>query len=265
MKNKRFNELAVCGIEAVKALERTHPEAISRLYFTSDRAPHFGGLCKKLAQRKCPYNCVQDAIELEKLSGTVHHQGVVAMIVHPEIPRLSEDEVTEWKSKNEAILILDRIGNANNLGAIVRSAAFFGITNLVIPMDEAQSTINTSTYRVAQGGMEFMHIYSVASIPRLLQSLENQYARIGTDVRTKKTVSDLPSIITKDGKKMPVALILGNEETGISDEIKSLCDALIRIPGKPFYTDSNGVERAAIESLNVAQSAAILLHEIGKL
>ena len=124
MKNKLNNELAVCGFAAVKSLEKKNSERITRLYFTAERAPLFGGLCKKLAQRKAPYNQVRDPIELERLSGTVHHQGVVAMIEAPEIQRLNTDIVDEWIAKKESALLLDRVGNANNLGAIVRSAAF---------------------------------------------------------------------------------------------------------------------------------------------
>ena len=77
--------MPVCGFAAVKTLEKINAHKIQRLYFTEERAPLFGGLCKKMAAAKKPYNKVQDPEELEKLSGTVHHQGVVAMITPPEI------------------------------------------------------------------------------------------------------------------------------------------------------------------------------------
>ena len=69
------------------------------------------------------------------------------MIEPPEILPLTTDVAAEWVSKGESAVILDRVGNANNLGAIVRSAAFFGIQNIIIPLDEAQSSITTSSYR----------------------------------------------------------------------------------------------------------------------
>ena len=78
-------ELAVCGFEAVKALAAEHPEKISRLFFAGSRAKMFGSLCKYLAQRKRLYRLVQSDAELEKLCGSVHHQGVVAMIEEPHI------------------------------------------------------------------------------------------------------------------------------------------------------------------------------------
>lgn len=263
MKNKKLKQLAVCGIEAVKALERAHPDAIQRLYFNQARAPHFGGLCKKLASKKIPYNCVQDDTELEKLCGSTHHQGVVAMIASPEIPRLSSSLVEEWCARGEHVLLLDRIGNANNLGAIIRSAVFFGIYNIVIPLDEAQSSITTSSYRVAQGGMEYISLYAVQSIEALMKDLDGKMLRIGTDVRAKKTLASLGDVYTKH--KKPLFVVLGNEEHGISTEVKANCDELIRIPGFALAKDAKGNAITAVESLNVAQAATLFLYEMSKL
>lgn len=254
MKNKLNNELAVCGFAAVKSLEKKNPERITRLYFTAERAPLFGGLCKKLSQRKAPYNQVRDPIELERLSGTVHHQGVVAMIESPEIRRLNTDIVDEWIGKKENALLLDRVGNANNLGAIVRSAAFFGMKNIVIPEDESQSSITTSSYRVAQGGMEFVDIFSVKSIPALLQAIQGKIIRIGTAASAKTPASKLQSL--RQGKG--ALIILGNEENGISQEVRSMCDETIAIP----HCGARNGNVAPIESLNVAQSASIILYEL---
>lgn len=249
MKNKLHQELAVCGFAAVKALEQKHPEQIRRLYFTSDRASQFGDLCRKLSTQKIPYNMVESSLELEKLCGSVHHQGVVAMIPQPEIMPLTKTDTDAWVAGNEAAIILDRIGNANNLGAIVRSAAYFGVKNIVLPIDEAQSSVTTSSYRVAQGGMESVNMYTVNSAARLLEGMKGRMIRIGTDLRAKTPVSEI-SVHCKD---KPPLIVLGNEETGISDTIRSLCDLLVIIPG--------AADVPAVESLNVAQAASVILYE----
>lgn len=256
MKNKKRNELAVCGFATVKKLEKNHPEKITRLYFTEDKAPLFGGLCKKLAKNHGIYN-QKPAEDLEKLSGTVHHQGVVAMIEAPEIQPLDSDITDSWVANGENAILLDRIGNANNFGAIVRSAAFFGIKNIVIPLDEAQSSITTSSYRVAEGGMEYVNIYSVRSSARLLEALSGKMIRVGTALEAKKSVSELKNI----GKDKPVLIILGNEEQGISDVVKSNCDELVIIPWAGM---NNGVKESVIDSLNVAQASSIIFYEMMK-
>jgi len=257
MKNKQRNELAVCGFATVKKLEKNHPEKIRRLYFTEEVAPKFGGLCKKLAQNHGIYN-QKPAEDLEKLSGTVHHQGVVAMIDAPEIQQLDSDITESWVEKGESAILLDRIGNANNFGAIVRSAAFFGIKNIVIPMDEAQSSITTSSYRVAEGGMEYVNVYCVRSIARLLEVLGGKMIRIGTDLSAKKTVADLGVAIRKEKDHKPLLIILGNEENGISDVVKENCDELVIIP----WAGMPEGKASVIDSLNVAQASSIILYEL---
>lgn len=250
MKNKQKQELAVCGFSAVKALEKEHPDSIHRFYFTSEKATFFGDLCKYLASQKIPYNLVESPVELEKLCGSVHHQGVVAMINQPEIPSLTKTDTDAWISSGESAILLDRIGNANNLGAIVRSAAFFGMKNIILPLDEAQSSVTTSSYRVAQGGMEYVKLYTVNSSYRLLEAMRGKMVRIGTDLKAKTPVSEISTIC--DGKGF--LLVLGNEETGISNEVRHMCDKLVIIPGTNV-----------VESLNVAQAASILLYECSKI
>lgn len=256
MKNTKRNELAVCGFAAVKKLEKNHPEKITRLYFTEEVAPKFGGLCKKLAKQHGIYN-QKPASELEKLSGTVHHQGVVAMIESPEIIPLDSEITDSWIENCENAVLLDRIGNAANFGAIVRSAAFFGIKNIIIPLDEAQTSITTSSYRVAEGGMEYVNIYSVNSSVRLLEALKGKMIRVGTDLSAKKTAAELKNL-SSGGK--PVLIILGNEEKGISDMVRKNCDELIIIP----WDGMKKGKECVIDSLNVAQASSILFYELMK-
>lgn len=256
MKNTQNNELAVCGLSAVKKLEKNRGDLIRRLYFTKETASLFGGLCKKLAKNHGIYNMVENE-DLEKLCGSVHHQGVVAMIYAPQIAPLDSDVTDKWVADGESALVLDRIGNANNLGAIVRSAAFFGMKNIVIPNDEAQSSITTSSYRVAEGGMEYVKIYSVNSIPRLMEAVRGKMVRVGTALSAEKTVSQLAGICA--GK--PALIVLGNEENGISDEVRKNCDALVIIP---FAGMGKGANEPQVESLNVAQAASVILYELSK-
>lgn len=257
MKNTLRNEMAVCGFAAVKTLEKINAQKITRLYFTEDRAPLFGGLCKKMAASKKPYNQVKDPIELEKLCGSVHHQGVVAMIETPEILPLNTAITAMWAAEKQDAIILDRIGNANNLGAIVRSAAFFGIRNIVIPLDEAQSSITTSSYRVAEGGMEFVNIYSVRSISFLLKDMAGKMMRFGTSLDATKKVSEIKNACNGKG----ALIVLGNEEKGISREVKQNCDELVIIPFAGMGTNAGGPK---VDSLNVAQAASVIMYELKK-
>ena len=174
----------------------------------------------------------------------------------PQITPLDSDITDSWIANGENAVLLDRIGNANNFGAIVRSAAFFGIKNIVIPLDEAQSSITTSSYRVAEGGMEYVNIYSVKSSERLLEALSGRMVRVGTALDAKKPVSFLNEAAKS---KKPIIVVLGNEETGISTTVKKNCDELVIIPWAGM---NKGVEQSCVDSLNVAQAASIIFYEL---
>ncbi|MCR4790980.1 MAG: RNA methyltransferase [Treponemataceae bacterium] len=252
MKNKKNKELAVCGFAAVKAIEAKNPQIVKRLYFTEDRASSFKSLCKLMAQEKNPYNIVGEE-DLEKLSGSNHHQGVVAMIEMPKIQELIPSITNEILHAKENLILLDRIGNANNFGAIVRSAAFFGIKNIVIPTDEAQTTITTSSYRTAQGGMEYVKIYKVNSTASFLAFMKDKMVRFGTDVKSKTPVSQMKELCHKAGNKGAL-IVLGNEEKGISSAVKANCDYLVTIPS-PITLDT-------FDSLNVAQASSVIFYAL---
>lgn len=244
-------ELAVCGFEAAKALAAEHPEKISRFFFTGSRAKAFGSLCKYLAQKKRLYRLVESGTELEKLCGSVHHQGVVAMITPPSIPSVTVSHIRQWEAEGAAVLMLDRIGNANNLGALIRSAAFFGIEHIVISGEDAQAQITPSAYRIAQGGMEFVHLYTAQTAEHLLSACEGSLVRIGADHRAYRSLKDLPAVLQAGEAAV---IVLGNEETGITPEAKKQCDVLIKIRGS-----------GAIESLNVAQAGTLFCSALAAL
>ena len=266
MKNKQKHELAVCGYAAVKALAKINPHKIKRFYYTAQRALEFGFLCKTLAERKIPYNQVSAAAELEKLCGSVHHQGLAAMIELPAFLPVSPAELRDWAQNRENVLIFDNITNAQNAGSIIRSAAFFGVRRIILPAQTASALITTSAYRNAQGGMESVYLYAVRSLPALLHDMDGKLLRLAADVNARTSVREIGTLCKKkrsnsgDGgteTEKAIALVLGNEEQGINESVKKECDYSVCIPG------AHGKKGEAIpDSLNVAQAAAVILYEM---
>ncbi|GHV85501.1 RNA methyltransferase [Spirochaetia bacterium] len=270
MYNKLTNELAVCGINAVRSLSEVHPEKINRLFLREERLPLFTRLCKNLAERKRPYKMCDDE-ELERLCKTSHHQGIVAMIHEPVVEPAAPEDLETWAAAEKTGLLLCDIGNDLNLGAIVRSAAFFDASPIIltenrftrkteVPSPETDSEpvmdtfvrLSTAAYRAAEGGMEHVEFRSVRSPAAFLRSASKQLVTIGTDPRARIRIHDLPKIIQEQRKKKSgIVLVLGNEETGLPPEVKEFCSILARIPGT-----------GAIESLNVAQAASLFLQEL---
>jgi TrmH RNA methyltransferase len=264
MRNKLTDELAVCGFNAVAAVGEYHPETINRLFLREDRLPSLTGICKGLAERKRPYKICGDE-ELERICKSSHHQGVAAMIEAPVVEGATGEDLEFWASGGKTGLVLHSIGNDHNLGAIIRAAAFFDVHFVVLGGSEEGAALSTSAYRVAEGGMEHVTVRSVRNTAAFLWDASKRIVTIGADVKARLRLGDLPSLLDRltaglrrpesSGPARPgIALVLGNEETGLPREVKERCSALLRIPGT-----------GKIESLNVAQAAALFLHGIFEL
>ncbi|MCL2192298.1 MAG: RNA methyltransferase [Treponema sp.] len=253
MRNKLTDELAVCGLKAVLALAEYHPEMVNRLFLREDRFHLFTKLCKKLAERKRPYKtCLDD--ELERLCKSVHHQGVVAMIEEPEIEPLTREDLELWETEGKTGLVLHEVGNDHNLGAIIRAAAFFDVHFIVVNESDNEARLSTSAYRVAEGGMEHVTVRKIGNTAAFLKDAAKKIVVIGTDIRARRRIGDLSSTVkdlTVGAGRGGIALVLGNEEHGLPQIVKDSCSCLMRIPGTGY-----------IESLNVAQAAALFLREI---
>ncbi|MDR3249100.1 MAG: RNA methyltransferase [Treponema sp.] len=277
MRNRLTQELAICGVNAVLALGTYHPDQINRLFLREDRLTAFSRICKYLAGKNYPYKLCDDE-ELERLCKSSHHQGVVAMITEPEVQGATEEDLDLWAAEAKVGLILHSVGNDHNLGAMIRSAAFFDAHFVVLSGEDQEAKLSTSAYRVAEGGMEHVNIRGVQHTAAFLRAASKRIVTIGADPRARWRIRDLETIVedraaalAKRGggrqaqpdqdnaaqatyRRPGIALVVGNEETGLPPEVKELCSALVRIPGT-----------GNIESLNVAQAATLFLHEVFEL
>jgi TrmH RNA methyltransferase len=253
MRNRLTRELAVCGFNAAAALGELHPEKINRLFIREDRLKQFSGVCKALAGQKHPYKICGEE-ELERVCKSIHHQGVVAMIEEPVVEDLSQEDIDLWAAEGKTGLVLHSVGNDHNLGAMVRSAAFFDVHFVVISEADAEARLTTGAYRVAEGGMEHVTFRKARDTAALLKRLAPPVITVGAVLRARLRLRDLDAVIREKagGRALPgVAVVVGNEEAGLPREVESRCDALIRIPGT-----------GNVESLNVAQAATLFLHAL---
>ncbi len=238
------NELRICGLPAVRARFQRDAGSILRLFFDYETGRKVGVMCKALAAARKVYRCVEPA-ELEKIAGTVHHGGIVAVVLTPPLRAPLPADLARWAKARAPVLLLDRIGNAHNLGAIARSAAFFGVEHLVLPFDPGAALPNDAAYRVAEGGLEHVTVWRVPALPAFARSLaEAGYEVVGAATRGGSPRGTAPS-------DRPWALALGNEEAGLSADLAAACTRLVTIAGS-----------GRIESLNVSVAAAVLLHAL---
>jgi len=232
--------LRICGLAAVQALFDRDPGRVERLFFEPALRGALDANCQVLARSHKPYRQV-DSAELARIAGTVLHGGAVAIARPRPLVDLDPDALQGWAQDGKPLLILDGIGNPHNLGAIARSAAFFGLRRIVLADRPDQALPSDAAYRVAEGGLEHLMLYR-ARLPSVLRPVRRTYRIVGTSLAGNSTV------LNPTGDR-PVALILGNEKTGLDAPMLALCDDVVRIPGSGH-----------VQSLNVASAAAILIY-----
>jgi len=239
-------EQAICGLAAVRARFQGNAGSIRRLYFDFPTGKRIGVMCKALAQARKVYRCVEPAA-LEKIAGTVHHGGIVAVVAAEPLGPPTPAEVAAWARRKVSVLVLDRIGNPHNLGAIARTAAFLGVPVLVLAGDPGSARPSDAAYRVAEGGLEHLTLRVAADLATVLKEL----AAAGYEVVGAATTGGKALRRDRRREAGPVALVLGNEEHGLSPAVAQACTRLVTIPGS-----------GRLESLNVSVAAAILIWEL---
>jgi TrmH RNA methyltransferase len=236
---RRDVELRLHGLNAVQAVFARRPQAIRKLYLTEARIPHLQPLLKWCVANRVGYRVVEPA-DLQKLAASAHHEGVVADVLREEaIP------LTAWlrdlPAGPQCALWLDGVGNPHNLGALLRSAAHFGIGAILLPK-HATLALSGAAARVAEGGAEAVRFVRMGRDDNAIAQLHGAgFLLAATVVRGGSDVFRVP---------LPQRLVyvLGAEGEGMSAELVAACDMRLSIPGS-----------GAVESLNVAAATAVLL------
>jgi TrmH RNA methyltransferase len=179
------------------------------------------------------------------------------MIYEPAIEPLTDEDLAAWAEAGDAGLVLHQITNDHNVGAIARSAAFFGAKWLVLSgaSEDRALPLSTAAYRVAEGGLEHVTVRRVNNTSAFLRDASHSLFTLATDGRARLRISDLGTICRREAERLHVkkpglAIALGNEERGLPQEAKDACRVTVRVPGTGL-----------MESLNVAQAATLFLHE----
>lgn len=233
-------ELLYYGVHMCEALSRVRREAIIRVYCTDQTSRALGPLLKWCAQRKKAYHLVTEA-ELERITGSVHHEGVAILALVPE-PWSEEALLAALKLRVAPLLVLDGVQNPHNIGTIMRVMANFSWPFLVGGSDLPNLT--AAGARMSEGGAEFVKLVRCQNLPRLIGALKrSSYRILGTSSHAEASLytHQLPE---------RTAFILGSEVHGMSQEMEKLLDETLVIPGS-----------GQVESLNVAVASGLLLGE----
>mgnify|MGYP001452504999 CR=1 FL=1 len=241
MKNKRKTE-HIFGIRAIiEAIESG--KTIDKLFIQKGLHNNlFAELWKIVRLKRINYKHVP----IEKINRLTkkNHQGVFAFISPIEIQNIEDIIPTLYeKGITPLILVLDRITDIRNFGAIARSAECAGVNTILIP-EQNSAAINADAIKTSAGALHRINVCRTWNLKLTLQFLkESGIQIIACTEKTEKNMYEADY-------RSPTAIIVGSEEDGISPEFLKMSDNKVKIP-------MNG----EIESLNVSVSSGIILYE----
>ena len=241
----RLDEIKACGLNACKAIFKARPKDLVRAYVTEETLTEFGEMLKYCSVNKKAYHVVRSD-ELNKISGSTHHEGVCVIAKVGPVPTWEtlSGNFAANKTKPALLLILEDVGNPHNVGAIVRTAAHFGVT-AILAADHETFKPSPSLLRTAEGGYESVVVTAAPALTDLIADLKKfNFEIIATAADAKSTIFDEEALSPR------VAIIIGNESKGVSAAAKKLANTTLSIPGT-----------GKVDSLNVSAATAALCSE----
>lgn len=223
-------------------------KTINKIYFQKGNQEIYEIV--KLAQEKKIVTVISEKLKLDRMitqdgEKLKNSQGIVASVTDYEYSDI--DDILEYakqKSEPPFVVILDKIEDPHNLGAIIRSVECLGAHGVIIPKRNACQVTDT-VEKVSVGALEYVKVAKVANITESIKYLQKQGLWIyGLDMDGTNNIYD-------EKFEGAIGLVIGNEGQGISRLVKENCDFIVKIPmvGK-------------INSLNASVSTAIALYEV---
>ncbi len=247
MKNTdiKNNDSLVIGRNAVLELLKSGREVESVYIAKGEREGSIKSIVALCREKKIVIKDV-DKRKLDAISAGANHQGVAANVPAHEYSSV-EDILSYAEEKGEApfIIICDEIEDSHNLGAIIRTAEACGVHGIIIPKRRSAG-LNFIVAKTSCGALEYMRVARVGNLAQTIDELKKKniwvYAADMDGQRWDKT-----------DYSGGVALVVGNEGSGIGRLIKEKCDVTVSLP-----------MLGHINSLNASVASGIIMYEIAR-
>jgi TrmH RNA methyltransferase len=240
MKHTKKNlEMKVYGRHACLKVFEKRPQDIIRAYITREGIFEFKDLMKYLADQKLAYHVVEKE-EIDSVTRATHHENICLVVKTRRTPEVKEMLSVKGRS---LILCLEEVENPHNLGAIMRSAAHFGVSGIFYEA-KVPVALTASAMRTAEGGAESVPALHLTNWNDVLDlAKKNGYRTFATSSHNGESLYGT----TFPEKSL---LFLGAEGTGLSDKLLKKMNQLLLIPGT-----------GEVESLNVSNATTAILSE----
>ena len=233
------------GVHSVGEWLEAGPERIEAVLVTGRPAPRVERLVQLAKEQGIPVEEIAGG-KLRALAGPRNPQGVAARV--KPFPYADLDDVLATCEQPAMLLALDGVTDPGNLGAIIRSAAFFGVAAVLLPSDRSAS-MTPVVERSAAGALSRIPVCQVNNLVTALRDLQKRNFWVLASILGPNPT---PSELDLSGS---IVAVVGSEGRGIRPSIRKLCDYRTSLP-------ASGTWKGA--SLNVANFTGILLYEIQK-
>lgn len=237
------NEGVVAGRNAVIELLKSD-RSIDKLYVKKGELEGSAKLIVSEASARGIPIVETERAGLDRLSGGVVHQGVVAFAAAKEYVEIEDIlEIAKQRGEDPFIVVLDGVEDPHNLGAIIRTAECAGVHGIIIPKRRT-ALVSAIVEKASAGALEHM---AIAKVPNLTAVVE-QLKELGLWIYAVETGGQG---LRETNMRGPAAFVFGSEGKGVSHLLHSKCDFTISISLK-----------GQINSLNVSAATAIVLFEV---
>ncbi|NLD35735.1 MAG: 23S rRNA (guanosine(2251)-2'-O)-methyltransferase RlmB [Desulfatiglans sp.] len=233
------------GIHSVKEAILNNRNSIAEIWVDQEKTSQRIKELIALAEKHNIPVFEKDNATLNMVLPNTNHQGITALTEGFNYTELTDliNSSSSLKGKR-LFLAIDHITDEGNLGAIIRTAAFFGVNGVIIPKDRS-AKVSGAVMKRSSGGYNHVPVSLVVNLGRAIEQLDEAgFWIIGTSGDGKETIYDFKF-------NGDILLILGNEEKGISPVIFKRCHQTLNIP-------SSG----KIHALNVSVAAGVVISEI---
>jgi 23S rRNA (guanosine2251-2'-O)-methyltransferase len=234
------------GFQVVRESLLSEEMAIQEIWITQgEKGPRVTEIVQIAERRHIPVR-FKMVSEVSRVLPDNIHQGFIALVEGFHYADLDQIVGRALKVQGKGLLIaVDHITDEGNLGALIRTAAFFGSHGMVIPKDRSAG-VTARVLKSAAGAHNYLPVAKVVNLGMTLKFLDKKgFWIIGTSVD-----EGVLSLYEFDWKR-DVVLVLGNEQKGVSPSVRRLCHQVIGIP-----------VTGQVDALNVSVAGGVILSEI---
>jgi 23S rRNA (guanosine2251-2'-O)-methyltransferase len=243
MKSVKDDKVYLYGKHALREALLAKPQAVQKVFLDAN-AEGDTEITSLLKTHGMAFSAMKGDTTSKSVGNDAVHQGVIAVINVEKLYTPLDEVLKLFDTKtNPCFVLLDELHDPHNVGAIIRSAAAFGASAILLP-EHNQSPITGTVIKTSAGMVFRIPIVKIGNVNQTVRLLQEKHMWsyglvMNGDTNLNKAVFDTPTLF-----------IVGNESTGIREKTLELCDVKLTIPMNP-----------ECESLNASVAASVVLYE----